>query len=124
MNPKKWVIISFTAAAIVTFLVFRQLLGTVWDYFRLPAYQDWVVTLPDLLAVLVGIGTYLLLKKNKKADQFMTEVVVELSKVTYPVKKETAVSTVVVIIMVGIASVILFLFDTVWGTATQKFLTL
>ncbi len=53
----------------------------------------------------------------------MHEVVLELSKVTWPLPRETVTSAAVVVVMVAIASAILSLFDSLWGTLTQKLLT-
>ncbi|MDO8519672.1 MAG: preprotein translocase subunit SecE [Deltaproteobacteria bacterium] len=121
MSPKKWVNLSFALASLLLVLVFKQVLDVVWDTFRLPVSQlplNWSTMIGVVLGVLVFFG----LQKTSKVVLFMSEVVLELSKVTWPVKKETALSAVIVAIMVGIASVIMFLFDTVWGSLTQKFL--
>ena len=40
--------------------------------------------------------------------------------VTWPKGKETVASTGVIIVMVGIASMILFFFDAFWGTITPE----
>jgi preprotein translocase SecE subunit len=55
---------------------------------------------------------------------FLNDVAVELSKVTWPTMQETVASTGVIIVMVGIASLLMFFFDTLWGTLTRSFLTL
>ncbi|OGQ06854.1 MAG: preprotein translocase subunit SecE [Deltaproteobacteria bacterium RIFCSPLOWO2_12_FULL_40_28] len=58
-----------------------------------------------------------------KISAFVNDVVVELGKVTWPQRKETVLSAVVVIVMVGIASVFLFTFDTLWGSLVQVLLS-
>lgn len=121
MNPKRWINISFAVAAILLVLVFKQVLDAVWDSFRLPI-SNLPVEWPTIIGVGLGVLIFFGLQKSQKVVTFMNEVVLELSKVTWPVKKETLLSAVIVIIMVGIASVIMFAFDTVWGTLTQKFL--
>ena len=122
MNPKRWVFLSYGLTAVVLFFVFRQMLGVVWDYFRWPLFEEWVVTLPDLVSLGFAGFSFIGLRQNQKATDFMLDVVAELSKVTWPMRKETLVSAVIVVIMVGIASVILSVFDTVWGTTTQRIL--
>lgn len=122
MNPKRWVLLSYGLTAVISFFVFRQMLGVVWDYFRWPLYEEWVVTLPDLVSLGLSGLLFAGLKRHRKAGDFMLDVVAELSKVTWPMRKETLVSAVIVVIMVGIASVILSVFDTVWGTTTQRIL--
>lgn len=122
MNPKRWVLLSYGLTAIVLFFVFRQVTGVVWDSLRWPLFEEWVVTLPDLVSLGLAGLVFVLLKRNRQATDFMLDVVTELSKVTWPMRKETLVSAVIVVVMVGIASVILSVFDTVWGTTTQRIL--
>jgi preprotein translocase SecE subunit len=52
---------------------------------------------------------------------FTNEVISELSKVVWPARKETALSTVVVTVLVGICSIILFGFDMFWGMLVSVF---
>lgn len=122
MNPKRWVLLSYGLTAIVLFFVFRQMMGVVWDALRWPLFEEWVVALPDLVSLGLAGLVFVVLKRNRPATDFMLDVVTELSKVTWPMRKETLVSAVIVVIMVGIASVILSVFDTVWGTTTQRIL--
>lgn len=122
MEARRWVDIGFVAAGLIAFIVLQQVATVAWDFFKLPFFENWVMSLPDLVAVLGGTGVFLGLRFHQKSNVFSQEVIVELSKVTYPAKKETALSAVVVAVMVGIASVILILFDVAWGTLTKKFL--
>ncbi len=121
---KKWLDISIGGAGILAWLLFRLFLNAIWDYFRLPVQESWPVPLPEILAFIVGLVVFLALKKNGKVNEFGGEVVSELGKVTWPTRKETLVSTGVIIVMVGIAAVLLFVFDTIWGTLTRSFLEL
>jgi preprotein translocase subunit SecE len=43
----------------------------------------------------------------------------ELSKVTWPTRKETSSSTIVVIVTSIVAGLVLFLFDSVWAAVTD-----
>ncbi|MBI2338823.1 MAG: preprotein translocase subunit SecE [Deltaproteobacteria bacterium] len=122
MTPKRWTFLSYGVASVLSFFVFRQILGTVWDYFRWPLFEEWVVQFPDLASLGLAGAAFVILKRNRQAGDFMGEVVAELGKVTWPLKKETLVSAVIVVVMVGIAAVILSIFDTVWGTSTQRLL--
>src|SRR3990167_9620773 len=110
MLPKHWVNLAFGIAALFLVLVLGQVLDMAWDFARLPV-GDLPVSYPALIAVILGVLVFVGLKKNQKTCLFMNEVVLELGKVTWPVKKETLLSAVIVVIMVSIASVVLFLFD-------------
>ena len=124
MEPKNWVNIGFSLIALVVFFVSKQVMLLVFDLFRLPVFDEWVVSLPVITALVLGLVTFFGLKKWNAANQFGLEVVSELAKVTWPLRKETLVSTVIVAIMVGIASLFLVTFDTVWAFLTTKFFSL
>ncbi len=79
------------------------------------ALKDQRVNLADLNFKLVG-------SQVKKVSEFGLEVIVELSKVTWPTRKETVVSTGVIVVMVAIAAVLMFGIDALWGTLTSYFL--
>lgn len=104
--------------AIVFFLFFFKLLDFVWDISRLPLMEDWPVPPVAVISFLIAAGTALVVRRNEKANLFLNEVAGELNKVTWPARKETVLSTGVVIVMVGICSLILFMFDFLWGTIT------
>jgi len=80
--------------------------------------------LPTLIAIVVALAVFIAVRANGKAMTFFNEVATELSKVSWPTKEETVQSTGVIIVMVGIASIIMFLYDTFWGTVTSRLLKL
>lgn len=120
----KWVDLFLVLCGVALWFLLQQMFAQVWEIFRLPIYPDWPVQLPSVAALVITLGAYVYTKRDKKVVGFLDEVTQELAKVTWPNTKETAASTGVIIIMVGIASVILFLFDTLWGTLTRSFLAL
>ncbi len=124
MNPshRKYLDISFGAVAVAVWFLLRQALVFLWVLFRLPSTDSWVVSLPDLIAAAVGLVFFVLLRSKPKVKGFVSEVILELSKVTWPTRQETVVSTGVIIVMVGIASLFIFFFDTVLGTFARKIL--
>jgi len=62
---------------------------------------------------------FLILSRNERANQFMSEVVVELSRVTWPTQKETTSATFVVIVMVLISGMVLGFLDYFWTKVMQ-----
>ena len=68
-----------------------------------------------LIAAIAGVIAF----RAPKIHGFVTEVCVELSKVTWPTRKETWSQTVVVIFVSAIAAVILGVFDGVWSKITD-----
>ncbi len=67
------------------------------------------------LPVALGLSLFLLLQLNGKIRLWAEEVVVEVSKVVWPSRKDTTAMTVVVVIMVLISSVIISTFDLLSG---------
>lgn len=63
------------------------------------------------LPVVVGFGLFLFLQFNPKVLEWGREVVLEISKVVFPSRKDVSALTVVVIIFVLISSVIITVFD-------------
>lgn len=121
---RKWIDLGLVLTGLSLWFLLRQMLEQVWEIFRLPIYSDWPIQLPALMALLGAVSSFILVRRNRKIMTFLEEVANELSKVTWPNGKETIASTGVIIIMVGIAAVILFAFDTLWGTLTRSFLAL
>lgn len=119
---KKYLDLGFGAIAIIVWLMFRQLFLFAWDFLRLPVYENFAIGIPDVLSFLLAVGVFVVLKRNAKVSEFGLEVISELGKVTWPTRKETVVSTGVIIVMVAIASVLMFGIDTLWGTLTRSFL--
>jgi preprotein translocase subunit SecE len=70
-------------------------------------------------SVVAGILGTILLYRNRPSYTLVHDVVEELSKVTWPTRKETSQSTVVVVITSMVAALILFMFDSVWSAVTD-----
>jgi len=111
---QKWVNLSYLAVAILFgYLVFSstgKLVGA-YDLETRVRNIDLFLRIGSVLAgALVFIGLY----RNEKANQFMTEVVEELSRVAWPTQKETSSATMVVIVMVVVSGMVLGFLDYIW----------
>ena len=123
MTPnKKWLDLGLGGVALASWLIFRQVFNAAWDFFRLPIQESLPIGIPEILAFVSAVAVFVILRRQAKVQEFGMEVLSELSKVTWPTRKETVISTGVIMVMVGIASVLLFFFDTAWGTLTKSFL--
>jgi preprotein translocase subunit SecE len=123
MQTQKWVNLGLLVAALLVFLFINQLLGALWGVARLPVGDEWPVEPSQILAFLVAAGLALWARRYAKANVFFNEVVLELSKVTWPERKETVASAGVVIVLVAVATAILFLIDQLWRVAMKGLLT-
>jgi len=122
MDQKKWVDISLGLAGLAVFWIIFNTINTLVSVFNVNLLSNSPVGVDVLGGLLAGVVVFVVLRKNAKVFLFTEEVINELSKVTWPVRKETFVSGAVVLVMVGIASLIMSLFDSVWGSLAQKIL--
>ncbi|MBI5300184.1 MAG: preprotein translocase subunit SecE [Deltaproteobacteria bacterium] len=120
-NLRKWVNLSFLICGVLVGFLFREAFSSLYDWIGWRVY-DWVLSPADLSGIAVGFILFVGLVRSEKATNFLTDVLVELSKVTWPNRKETLVSTGVVSILLGIAALCVTLFDSVWMWITEKFL--
>ena len=119
-EPKKWVILGLGVASFLLFLVLKEVNFVVWDYFRLPQYDQYVLALPVWVSIGLAALCFFVLVKNQKIYAFLSEVAIELSKVVWPAGKETGLSSVIVSVMVAIAAVIIGIYDGFWGFVMKK----
>lgn len=125
-NVRKYTLLSFLILSAVCGFIFYLASTMVADLMRFGGSNvAFGLSWPVLGGgVSVGVGTILFigLALNHKASDFTDEVFQELLKTTWPNFQETSASTVVVTVMVGIAAVILFLMDQLWGALFSRFL--
>ena len=67
-----------------------------------------------VVSILAGAILFFVLYRSEQATQFVSEVVVELSRVTWPTQKETSAATILVVIMVLISGLFLGFLDYLW----------
>lgn len=114
-RSKKTVSLIYLACAAISWFILREMFATLWVIAKLPLPLDWMIPPSDIISVVLAVVFFVILVKNEKVNNFTNEVITELSEVVWPKKKETALSTGVVSILVGICASILFSFDMIWG---------
>ena len=118
-QTQKWVNLSFLAVSLLVGYVFFTLSLKLMGSFDLEAKIRNAEMVFRIGSILLGALSFLILYKNQQANQFMNEVVTELSRVTWPTVKDTYSSTIVVIVMVLISGALLGLLDFVWTKIIQ-----
>lgn len=110
-----------TGAMVVAFLVAK--IGHL-AWYRLGQWKPELGEPRDeilyIAAAAVGIGTALYYWRKPDARQYANEVAEELSKVTWPSRKEVTNSTTVVVITTLFATVFFALMDQFWKYVTDK----
>jgi len=113
---QKWVNLSYLALAVLLGYVVFSLGAKIVGVYDLEArVRNIDLIMRGISVALAGI-LFLVLYWNEQANQFMNEVMVELSRVTWPTQKETTNATMIVIVMVVVSGMILGLLDYLWTT--------
>jgi len=111
---QKWVNLSYLALAILVGYIVFSTTGKIVGAYDLEARIRNIDLILRVISVVLGLISFLVLYRNDRANQFMNEVVVELSRVTWPTQRDTTSATLVVIVMVVISGMILGLLDYCW----------
>ncbi len=119
METQKWVNLGLLIGSAIVFLFLVYFVGFVWDVARLPRFDEWPVSADVLVAFVLAAGVGVWTRRWEKANRFFNEVAIELSKVTWPVRKETVASSGVVVVLVGVAALLLTTIDLLWGTMAR-----
>ena len=121
LGVERWVQFAYAASAITVAWFLIKSSTAVWTIL---ADTVDAVPEPNGTAIAVGSGLVALIAavvayRSKKIHTFVLEVCVELSKVTWPSRKETWSQTIVVLIVSVIAAIILGVYDAVWSHITD-----
>ncbi len=117
----KYVHAMFLAGMLLMGWLLVNVVESLWIFLHLkfsgmPSPSSW-------LEFVIGGGAavvlVLYLWRHPKVNRLAIEIVNELSKVTWPTRKELYASTVVVLVVSVIAAIILGLFDMFWSWATD-----
>lgn len=114
VNYQRWINVSYLVVSALLWLVFRHLAEVVWDVAHLSTPADAMVAPTDWIALGLAVAIFVTLLRNNRLNEFMGEVALELSKVTWPPRKESVMSAGVIVVLVGLVSLLLLGFDTVW----------
>ena len=107
-------ILFIFGGALAAYLAY-EIINNVWVRFN--PNPSFPMLLGLALAVGGGIGVYFW--RHERTRQLAQEVIGELSRVTWPTRKELGAATVVVIVTSIIVSIILGLFDMFWSWLTS-----
>jgi preprotein translocase subunit SecE len=121
LGVERWVQFAYAACAIALAWLLIKSSDAIWT---LLADTVDVVPEPNETIIAVGAGLISLIAavvayRSQKIHTFVVEVCVELSKVTWPTRKETWSQTIIVIVVSIIAAIILGVFDAVWSQITD-----
>jgi len=111
----RYVILAQFALAGLVWYTLSLALAFAWQKASFTPLFGSSTTTGQLLAAVLTIGGLVYALRNPVAQEFSTEVVVELRKVSWPSFKETRQTTLVVVVLVIINALILGGFDFLWA---------
>lgn len=114
LGQLRWVQYVFVVIAVFLFWFLDKIITLTWQSFAEPS-STAVTASSALLAAVIALRLY----KHEASNRLATEVVGELTKVTWPSRQETSSSTIVVIITSLIAAAIIGGFDFIWSAITD-----
>ncbi len=121
LGVERWVQFAYAACAITVAWFLIKSSTAVWTILA-----DNVDAVPEPNSTMIAVGAGLvafisavIAYRSRKVHTFVLEVCVELSKVSWPTRKETWSQTVVVLIVSVIAAIILGVYDAVWSHITD-----
>jgi preprotein translocase subunit SecE len=116
---QKWVNLSYMVAAFLVAYLFFSLSLNLTSTFELETKYRNIDLAVRGISLVAGLITFLILYFNRAANQFMNEVMLEVSRVTWPTSNDTMKATFVVVIMVIVTGMILGALDQVWTKLIQ-----
>lgn len=109
----RYVHFGFFAAGFVLTYVLIKVVESLWSIFW--AANDLIIV---GAAVAIAGGVTFYAWRHPRVNLLAKEIATELSKVTWPTRKETSAFTVTVVVTTSIAALILWLFDMFWAALT------
>jgi preprotein translocase subunit SecE len=121
-DSSRWAHLIFVLGGFMAAYVLSNAILDIWEL----VWSQWPQSVPrqdELQSSYIGIGiaaaATLYAWRRKDWFQFCTEVVTEISQVSWPTRAETRAATIVVIVMTLISSTILWGMDRLWSTITN-----
>jgi preprotein translocase subunit SecE len=120
-DPSRWAHLIFVLGGFMAAWVLAHAIEDIWAV--LWSYYPYIGRAEAMTSNIAGISIALAgtiyAWRRRDYFKFTTEVVVEISQVTWPTRPEIRAATIVVIVLTLICSVLLFAMDQVWSTATN-----
>jgi preprotein translocase subunit SecE len=127
MDVSRLVNLVYVGIALLSFVIIDKSLLWLWesvDALRPISVVGSAITLSTVIAAALTVGlVFYLYRVRKDIRSYLSEVVIELMKVTWPGWNETKRSTLVVIVFTVSLSVYLWGSDQIWSYLTDMLLT-
>jgi preprotein translocase SecE subunit len=112
---QKWVNIVFMSVAILVAAILFVAFTRLAAFYNLESNVKSIDLIIRLGSIALGAALGLSLYFNDSSNGFMNEVILEMTRVTWPSNKDTTNATIYVIIFVLISGIVLGAFDSLWA---------
>ena len=120
-DPSRWAHLIFVLGGFMGAWVLAHAIediwAIIWSYY--PQIGRANAMYSNIAGIVIALGGTIYAWRRQDYFKFCTEVVVEISQVTWPTRSEIRAATVVVIVITLICSFLLFGMDQLWSTATN-----
>lgn len=126
MDVSRFVTLSYLGIAVTAFVILDKTLKWIWSSSNFLTEFHVIgsfVTLTTLLSIIAAGALVFWMYNKKEYYAYISEVIIELKKVTWPAFSETRRSTVIVIIFSILLSLFLWGSDQVWKSVTDFILS-
>jgi preprotein translocase subunit SecE len=123
VSKQRYVLLVFVMGAVLLGFTVEAAASSAFAQFAIPDNRVLgILNTSSLLALLSGLGAFVILLRNRSALTFVGEVVGELVRVTWPTREEAVrASTTVVLTTVFMAS-LMAVYDFTWKNLADLFL--
>jgi preprotein translocase SecE subunit len=121
-SRQRYVVVGILLLGLLAGISLAHGLGWTWvqlGWDDMPMFGMRELPLTRVIATVLGLAAIIFALKHQQTYQLATEVVDELSKVSWPTREETGNATIVVVVTVLLCSVYLGLFDAFWLWVTN-----
>lgn len=125
MEVSRYVNLAYALGFLIAVITLNKAVGAIWEGFeRLPdiGIVGNMITLTDAIAVVLSFALIVYLYKREDYRTYVSEVMLELKKVTWPTWEETKRGTIVVILFTIVLSGFLWGSDQLWKYVTDLLL--
>jgi preprotein translocase subunit SecE len=108
---KKWIQTTVAVTCILLVYVLISFFEKLAEWFTLETMVPYYFGVTQVISVFVGLVVYVMVFKNAKSNEFLTNVYQEIMKVVWPDRQQTWRHTFVIMIAVTIMGFVFGFFD-------------
>jgi preprotein translocase subunit SecE len=108
---KKWIQTTVAVTCIMLVYVLISFFEKLAEWFALETMVPYYFGITQFVSVVLGLVAYIMVFKNSKSSEFLTNVYQEVVKVVWPDKQQTWRHTIVIMIAVTIMGFVFGFFD-------------